>query len=306
MCLLSLCLAVLPVCAHSQNVKLRISMCFALACRKSHFRLWVTRGFQWYMCGLMLLTLFAWVVWNSFAPDQTNSRFPFSCLPPTPWQQNFGIGEALNPGPEVAVGTLNVISLPKYSDMVALEYPCPLALVLTETCLTKESLPIVLEKSRKAQRNLVTSCLSKPRQSACRKDSVFRGQSGGSALASDLPCRRSSLQMPLETWLSTRLVEGLISISTQLMARVVGIYGHSGCYESCNITDGLLGSVLDHILASTLPCFVLGDFNCSLEELGVWTTLSSLAWKDANSLARDLFGTPLLPTWKGQTRIDFI
>ena len=50
-CLLSLCLAVLPVCAHSHNVKLRTSMCCALACRKSHLRLWVTRGFQWYMCG---------------------------------------------------------------------------------------------------------------------------------------------------------------------------------------------------------------------------------------------------------------
>ena len=182
------------------------------------------------------------------------------------------IGEAQNPGPNFSIGTLNVASLSKYNEIVALPYHTPLTLVITETCLTQDSLPMVNGKATSSGRWLVPSCLNQPRKSALRRDSILRGQSGGVVISSDVPCRRSSLQMPMEIWLSTRLVESIFSLGGILSARVIGLYGYSGNYESSELTDTLLNSLLSHVLVSALPCFIVGDFNCSLDGLTFWST----------------------------------
>ena len=152
----------------------------------------------------------------------------------------------------------------------------------------------------------VPSAFCTPRQWVGRKDSIFRGQPRGIVLVSDAPAQRSSRKMPWETWTSTRLVESLVSLSPSLMGRVVGIDGFCGTPECHRATNELLRFLLPQILASSLPCFIAGDFNCPLETLEIWSTLQSLGSVDANQIFHDSTGFPLMPMWKGQTRIDFI
>ena len=59
--------------------------------------------------------------------------------------------------------------------------------------------------------------------------------------------------MAPETLLSTRLVECITSLGPNLTVRVIGIYGHSGNYESSTLTDDLLNSMLEHVCISSLP-----------------------------------------------------
>ena len=305
-CLLSLRLVVLPLCAHQQDSATRTSYCAARRRFKTMVLASVNAWVSTYRCGLMLLTLFLWVLFVSSLMPQMTTGFPVQRIVPTPWSDGVRIGEALNPGPPFAIGTLNVASLSKHNEVVTLPYHCPLTLVITETCLTQESEPFVREKACSVHRSLVPGCLCKPRTFLSRKDSVLRGQSGGVAITSDPPCRRSSLQMAPETWLSTRIVEAILSLGPNLIVRMVGIYGFSGNYESSRLTDDLLNSMMEHVVCSSLPCFVVGDFNCPLEDLSFWTQLESRGWKDANKMAKDLLGFPLYPTWKHQTRIDYI
>ena len=301
MCLLSLGLVVLP-----QDSAIRTSY-YATKCRaKTKILAFVNSSVSSYRCGSMLLLLFLWVLLISCVRPQIGNLYPSQCNVPLPWSVGARIGDALHPGPLYAVGTLNVASLSNHNEVVALPYHCPLTLVITETCLAQDSEPFVREKASSVQRCFVPSCLCKPRTFVSRKGSVLRGQTGGVAVSSDPPSRRSSLRMARETWLSTRIVERILSLGPNLVARIIGIYGFSGNYESSRLMDDLLNSTMEHVLCSSLPCFIVGDFNCPLEDLSFWTQLESRGWKDANKMAKDLTGCPLYPTWKGQTRIDFV
>ena len=300
MTLFSLSVAVLPARVHQQNLTSRSAFCSTLSRWKSQARVGFWRVASPYLRGLLLLSVFAWVTYVALVPQLS---LPALSISPIPWNLEVRTAEASHPGPAWSLGTLNVASLSRHNEVVVLPLHAPLTLVIKETCLTPDSFSLVRGKATFANRNFVASCLNQPRKSALRKDSILRGQSGGVAVSSDAPCRRSSMQMPMESWLSTRLVECIIPVGHNISARVIGICGHCGTYESPSIMDGLLNPLLDHVLVS---CFVVGGFNCPLEELSFWPTLKALGWKDANSLAYDLFATPIRPTWKGKTRIDFV
>ena len=66
-CLLSLGLVVLPLCAHHQNRLTRMSYCTARCRHKSEFRILVKRTFSDHMIGFMIIVLFLWVVSVSLA-----------------------------------------------------------------------------------------------------------------------------------------------------------------------------------------------------------------------------------------------
>ena len=289
----------LPPCAIQQASQFQTRMLASVTTYKSQALSVVKSFLAGHLVGIILLMLFLCILRVQSPPDAP----PFCVVPASvPWQDLPRLGEATNPGPSFAVGTLNV-SLSKYHEVISLNYDSPLTLVVTETCHTKESYALVCSKATQARR-LKAFC--NPRQWVGRKDSLFCGQSGGTVLLSDTPARRSSLKMPWETWTSTRLVESLVCLTPTLMGRVIGIYGYCGTPECHRATNELIRSLLPEICASTLPCFVVGDFNCSLDTLEIWSTLQSMGWADANQYFNNLTGYPLKPTWKGQARIDFI
>ena len=216
-------------------------------------------------------------------------------------------GEALNPGPEVAVSTLNVASLCMHQDEVLSTTLRPTLRVFTETCLTQQILPTIQRKARQANRFVVPGCICAPRSSAHKSDSQSRGESGGVLVCSDLPTRQGNAPMDQTAWLSTRAVEAIASLSSELCIRVVGLYGFSKRYPGhIERTNQLLTRVAKYVAESTLPCVFVGDFNCDLSELSAWKLLQDKGWVDSALLQQARDGKEPQPTWKSYSRIDFV
>ena len=157
------------------------------------------------LVGFVLAVMFLCILRTQVPPQPFP---PTTYLPPLPWQEIGRIGEALNPGLSFAVG--------KYNEVIALTCDIPLSLVLTETRHTRESFAMVCAKATSACRHLISSDFCSPRRWVGRKDSHFRGKSGGVVLVSDSPTPTSSIQMVWEAWTSTRLVEAWVSLSFPL------------------------------------------------------------------------------------------
>ena len=217
------------------------------------------------------------------------------------------IGEATHPGPDIVLSTLNVASLCMHQDEVQTPSELPMIRLFTETCLTQQILPTIQRKARQCERFVVSGCVCAPRKSAHRSDSQSRGESGGVLISSDLPARPGNTPMDQTTWLSTRAVEAIASVSPDLSIRLVGLYGYSKRYPGhIERTNQLLTRTLDYVAKSTLPCVFLGDFNCDLEELSAWKLLHDRGWQDAAVLQQSKDGKEPLPTWKSYSRIDYI
>ena len=72
------------------------------------------------------------------------------------------------------------------------------------------------------------------------------------------------------------------------------------------MTNELLISALVSVAHSTLPCVIIGDFNCPLDELSIWPSLQLRGWVDAASWNEMVTGIAPAMTYRGETRIDFI
>ena len=146
------------------------------------------------------------------------------------------------------------------------------------------------------------------RQHMVKAASQTRGQSGGVLVSSDLAARPSSVEIPVATRASTRVVDAVIAITSTLQVRVIGFYGITAKYHKnyVELNDNILQSVLSSVMQSTLPCVIMGDFNCCLEDMPFWGRLSDWGWKDAAILNYERTGEPPLMTFKGETRIDYI
>ena len=138
--------------------------------------------------------------------------------------------------------------------------------------------------------------------------SQTRGQSGGVLIASDLAARHSCIEMPAATWSSTRVVDGVVALSSTLQVRVIGFYGITAKYHKnyVELNDNILSNVLSRVLHSTLPCVVMGDFNCNLQLMPIWGRMSDWGWKDAAILNHERSGEHPAMTFKGETRLDSI
>ena len=155
---------------------------------------------------------------SAAAKDQD---LPFSYL------QAVRVGEISSPGPEILISTLNVASLCGNQDEISRSYGLPTTCMFTETCLTKHILPTISRKAKAVQKFIVPSCLSAPRKSAHKSDSISKGESGGVLLNSDLPARAGGVPMDDFAWASTRIVEALVHVCPNLVVRLIGVYGFS-------------------------------------------------------------------------------
>ena len=93
-CLLSLGLVVLPLCAHQQDSATRTSYCAARCRFKTKVLASVNAWVSTYRCGSMLLILFLWVLFVSSLMPQTATCFPVQRTVPIPWSDGVRIGEA--------------------------------------------------------------------------------------------------------------------------------------------------------------------------------------------------------------------
>ena len=233
--------AVLPICSHLSDryTVTRFLYCHALGssrvfrrCRDQVVRTSILVG------GPFLLALLGFLVlgllWNLFPWDPGVSTPPLflniRVWRPVSNAVGHRFGEALHPGPDVAISTLNVASLCMHQDEVLAATSQPTLRVFTETCLTQQILPTIQRKARQSKRFIVPGCICAPRSSAHKSDSQSRGESGGVLICSDLPARQGNTPMDQTTWMSTRAVEAIVSLSSELCVRVVGLYGFSKRY----------------------------------------------------------------------------
>ena len=228
--------------------------------------------------------------------------------PWVPWDKIPRLGEATNPGPNFDFETLNIASAGKNQNTILEETITPAVRVFTETCLTKLVYETISKKAKACKKYILPGALCTPRQHMVKAASQTRGQSGGVLVSSDLAARPSSVEIPVATWASTRVVDAVIAITSTLQVRVIGFYGITAKYHKnyVELNDNILQSVLSRVMQSTLPCIIVGDFNCCLEDMPLWGRLSDWGWKDAAILNYERTGEPPMITFKGETRIDYI
>ena len=124
---------------------------------------------------------------------------------------------------------------------------------------------------------------------------------------SDLPAQPGHLPMPTATWASTRVVDAVVAVAPGFHIRISGIYGITAKIQThANMTNELLVSSLGTVAHSTLPCIIMGDFSCPLDELVSWPSTQLRGWVDAASWNESVTRVAPQMTYRGETRIDLI
>ena len=131
-------------------------------------------------------------------------------------------------------------------------------------------------------------------------------------MRSSVPARASKLPWDASTWASARICEAVVGVLPGFHVRILGFYGVHESLDKrfLDINDSLLGSMQDHLILSSLPTVILGDFNCDAERLPFCKLLLQRGWQDLAQLWANRTSQPVQPTWLGreghETRIDFI
>ena len=74
--------------------------------------------------------------------------------------------------------------------------------------------------------------------------------------------------------------------------------------RSMHFNSRLIGFVMEQAALLPLPCLVMGDFNCRIEELDVWADLSSEGFQHLGMLFLKMYGKPYPVTCKSATLPD--
>ena len=286
---LLLAAAVLPVCAVQSDRYLRSrlisphvrwsSSTSRVVSNILHRRLWSSRARRGYF---------------TFFPFDPGISDPKLYIP---WDKDRGIGEALNPGPVVKLSTL--LSASKNQDIILQDASDPTVQVFTETCMTKVTLDTLSRRAKGKSKNLIPGALCNPRQNIIRGSSYTRGQSGGVLVVSDLPSRPGNSPLPVAAWASTRLVDAVVQVAPGIFIRIIGIYGVTAKIKThADMTNELLCHALATVKHSSLPCVVMGDFNCPLDELAIWPDLFQRGWVDCAAHHFYLTGQPPAMTFR--------
>ena len=306
--LLCVATAVLPVCSHCSDRYLRTRLLYPLRWCSSH--VWHSiprvspRTFHTRYLSRLKASGLEWMA--IFDPGGTNPT-RVSCSGIVPWDKVARLGEATNPGPVVKFSTLNIVSAGKNQSVMLEPQTIPSVQVYTETCMTKVIQESLSRKVRSHKKAMISSALWNPRQNVIRGASYTRGQSGGVLIMSDIPAQPGHFPMPLATWASTRVVDAVVAAAPGFHIRILGIYGITAKIKThADMTNDLLRSILGSVAHSTLPCLIMGDFNCPLEELVSWPSMQLHGWVDAATWNETLTGLAPQMTYRGETRIDFI
>ena len=193
------------------------------------------------------------------------------------------VGEAKNPGPGLDVDTLNI-------------YHCnPTALVGKEHEIASwgSGITLVSETSATARaqrviqcnlaKNNIKSIWSKPVTPYRQSSGEMRGIAGGTAIFSNFPARKTLEPLPDDILESDRYAEAIVQFAPGYYIFCVALYGAvigQRYYDSLGITNRLFSVAAQRAVKFQGPSIIVGDLNCSLNQLSLWPSLVKQGWID--------------------------
>ena len=217
------------------------------------------------------------------------------------------VGEAKTPGPipdqELHFANFNPTALfGKHETVINLGKGVWTA---SETTATEATISSLSRDFNKAGFNCVWSHPVRPQR---RSASCLRGNAGGVAIISSFPCTPVREPIPDDVWQSTRFADCVVSPTPTTHIYVAVVYGvpQSHAYaDSLGSTNRLLNTAAQRALMFNGPALILGDFNCDLDDVGVWPHLLQKGWIDCASVSAEVRNEELMPTCK-DARHSFI
>ncbi len=133
---------------------------------------------------------------------------------------------------------------------------------------------------------------------------VYRGESMGTAILTDLPCRPNPINLPPDIISSTRVSSGIIRFGC-FDVLVFTIYGVTGATPGARrANDYLLASIYEISARARLPVIIGGDFNVRPPQLASFDLFRQQGYVEAFDLYEMKHGCQLPPTCNGKTRND--
>ncbi|CAE7472939.1 Pol [Symbiodinium sp. CCMP2592] len=237
---------------------------------------------------------------NSFSPDRR-------ILCQWMWYHGTRVGEAKNPGPpgQMRVTGLNVQSLNAFLDDKRILSGNTDLLVCSETCATK----FVEQKATKllhsAGRHVAFGQAVDKRSFVDGRICQTKGKAQGVAVCSVCPLRPCHQPWSMEAWQTSRVMDTYVLVQDQ-QVRVFAVYGYHQGYTDFQIkNETLLREALCRASTVDIPTLIIGDINCDLQALAVWSDMQTNGWQDAALLQSVHDGRPVEPTFK-DSRLDYI
>lgn len=216
------------------------------------------------------------------------------------------IGEARVPGPDAPwkLGICNPSGLQgKHHILSSIDAN---AVAISETHLTKvgrRNLQLSLRSHRSKFKQVLAGAPLAP-----RSDSSDAGLYSGVALVSGYPCRALAVAWPPDVYETARLQFSAIFAPIGWTSGAV-IYGYPEGRNHPHAlprTEALLDFAFDRLMLQPGPKFMAGDWNFSLESLGITKRLHDAGWVEVQDLFHARTGQPVRNTCKGATRKDFL
>ena len=227
------------------------------------------------------------------------------------WIKCGRLGEASNPGPprcsstgeqHIAVAVANPTAIHRKERDIA-------TLGAHVVCLAETSAIASVQQS--CARNLASfgyqtyyGAPVPPHSVDASSANHVRGASGGVAICTTLPGRRSPEPIDVELLATTRITETFLRFGL-LEVRVIALYGLPSSHDEAKAVNQYLHTaVLRRLSSSKLPTLIAGDFNMQVQSLPCWEQYTRLGFQEAHTAAARMLGIQLAATCRGVTRRD--
>ncbi len=232
------------------------------------------------------------------------------------------IGEASNPGPPgtfddeeysqsnniLWIGNCNPTQLLGKEDIVG-EWGAGIW-GFSETSATVTAQSTIRARLSLLGLNTVFGSPVEPQQSS----QIFRGRTGGVAVASHLNIRPYMHPSPEFLYQSTRFIDCVVYLDADTPLYIACIYGVAGTCSAHAQRDkhytALTNKIFVHAAERAAqfkgPAIIVGDFNAPLELFESWAWLQSKGFKDCALVDQEVSGREPEPTSKFQSRHSFL
>ena len=224
------------------------------------------------------------------------------------------VGEAKNPGPndndiqlgddksDVSFAVVNPTSIyKKVFDVISLDAR---VVCLAETSATQAVQTTSTKEAKHSDFQFFWSNPVASRRTLEYDQPVYRGESLGTAILTDLPCRINPVEFSPDVVSSTRISSGIVRLGS-FDVLVFSIYGVTGMTpNSRKANDYLLATIFEAAAVAKLPVVIGGDFNIRPTSLPSFELFRQQGFVEAFDLYEMKHGFQLPPTCNGKTRND--
>lgn len=223
------------------------------------------------------------------------------------------VGEATNPGPvsdsthpkeEFNIFHCNPTALIGKEHEIA-SWGQGVTLV-SETSATARAQKIIQANLRKQS---FKTFWSKPVTPYQQSKGEMRGLAGGTAIISSFPARCTLEPLPDDINESDRYTEAIIQFAPGQYMFCVALYGPvlgQRYHDSLGITNRLFSIAAQRATRFQGPSVIVGDLNCSTQQLSLWPSLVKQGWIDAGLKSAELNHHDIENTYDNITRHSFI